>query len=1356
MLFSRVQGFAAGVAVLAVMSGSASLWAAFDGFNVLSSTFDNQYAGNEIFDGSAAINGWGTAGGAEDDDLLLNGSNVTLTYDDTNGWLQQDNGSTPWELGSGSWTMEVRARVGVTGTGNGGFVVWGALNGNRDILTVREGAVTNLGGTVFNTSSNTDDFHDFRLVYDADTNAYHYFRDAVQLTPLVGVAPQAGTGSTRLIVGDCCTNIAGSTFGGIGESFEIEYIRYDMTGAYSPTSDQGVTSVTIDRDTGNITLTNTTSSPIQNIVAYSILSDAGGLTQSGWDQQASGTQLANDDDDWTVITSVGDTTDLSEAVLSTSGAGDGGDLAAAAGTWNFGNVWTKSPFEDVAVELLLDDGTILNSGSDFQLSYQGNGDEAFALGDLAGATINDGPDGDIDLVDWQKLKAVYGSDVSGLTQVEAYIAGDLNGDGSSDFSDFNEFRSLFDAANGPGAFALAISGAQVPEPTTWVLALMGAGLVALRCQRTPRFAQLVPVALVAIACVTLLSNIATAQVSVSIFSDDFQAYPLSDPADFSPTSNWTHNGVGTAPNASRIFDTVNFGGTRLWIASAANAAAGTGIDSRGITEAEGLFSNTDYSFSAAFVAETFEATRTATGTFDVLVGQTQGTATSVIGGPQAFTARGDVNAAVEGSIDDTYDDQRTTLNFNSGTINAGDQLFISIAFDGTNETNPFVGVDEVEITTEAEIGARVNTTTGNVSLFGDDVFDFDITGYSLTSALGQLLSGSLSSLESQGIGDPSMTPDDGIGFEVLGTPNATEIAEGHLTTFTTFDNTTSLSLGNIFNTATAPGDRDLTLRLTTSSGEEFDALVEYVSTAGVPGDYNGDGTVNLADYTVWRNNLGAADESALNNNGDGGGVTTSDYSYWKQRFGNTAGALATSPATVPEPTTLAMLGLAAAALVVRRRVPSVGRYLVLLCMIACAAPVTAVENDRQYDFGDDPGETASANTPMSSATFDSAGSLGAGDLQDLAVVGSPMYVSVNDRPGALGADLGASFNGSSDALNTGISMNAPAQMWDNSTFFPGPPPQIFPHNYEGIFSHGIQLWAKPDQTALGTATQTLVSDTNEHGIGISAAGNWELLYDDERFDTGVAVVDTLDSNGWAHVMEITHPGGAAFGGALLINGVAVITRSTSYDPEATPLVIGANSDGEEGFENYYDGVIDDVRLFFWGDNSDQLGADGVVGGTNSGGPDPTPIVLNADGEDWGDIGFLRPESLDRPGGVNNEWIAQELASMGVTDPGDVNLSGGLADAADEAAFVTHWRKRQVIDGVQVGDWNSRQEGDLNYDGYVDLLDVYILHDSLTASGAGGFNFSLLNGTGVPEPSTAILAGIVVISVGTLLRKRSRA
>src|SRR5690606_6676166 len=135
------------------------------------------------------------------------------------------------------------------------------------------------------------------------------------------------------------------------------------------------------------------------------------------------------------LTSASNTVELAEAVLNTPGTGNGGDLSAGSvGTptvINFGNVWTKSPFEDVVFELLLDDGTIIRPGTDvngraFNLTYT-NGD-AYHLADF---NVN----GTVDINDWRDFKAAYGSNVNGLTRVGAYFGGDINGDGSSNFLD---------------------------------------------------------------------------------------------------------------------------------------------------------------------------------------------------------------------------------------------------------------------------------------------------------------------------------------------------------------------------------------------------------------------------------------------------------------------------------------------------------------------------------------------------------------------------------------------------------------------------------------------------------------------------------------------------------------------------------------------------------------------------------------------------------------------------------------------------------------------------------------------------------------------------------------------------------
>ncbi|MCA9240730.1 MAG: hypothetical protein KDA37_11045, partial [Planctomycetales bacterium] len=85
-----------------------------------------------------------------------------------------------------------------------------------------------------------------------------------------------------------------------------------------------------------------------------------------------------------------------------------------------------------------------------------------------------------------------------------------------------------------------------------------------------------------------------------------------------------------------------------------------------------------------------------------------------------------------------------------------------------------------------------------------------------------------------------------------------------------------------------------------------DGVLSIVSLANA-GDFNGDGVVNAADYTLWRDNLGAGDESAINNNGDGGGVTQSDYLVWRDNFGVVYGLNASTSANAPEPNSVLLL-----------------------------------------------------------------------------------------------------------------------------------------------------------------------------------------------------------------------------------------------------------------------------------------------------------------------------------------------------------------------------------------------------------------------------------------------------------------
>jgi hypothetical protein len=76
----------------------------------------------------------------------------------------------------------------------------------------------------------------------------------------------------------------------------------------------------------------------------------------------------------------------------------------------------------------------------------------------------------------------------------------------------------------------------------------------------------------------------------------------------------------------------------------------------------------------------------------------------------------------------------------------------------------------------------------------------------------------------------------------------------------------------------------------------------------LPGDFDDDGSVDAADYVVWRKGLGSA-------------YTQSDYNIWRTHFGQTAGSASGASAniTVPERASPVPLIFAAASWFLWRR-----------------------------------------------------------------------------------------------------------------------------------------------------------------------------------------------------------------------------------------------------------------------------------------------------------------------------------------------------------------------------------------------------------------------------------------------------
>jgi hypothetical protein len=156
----------------------------------------------------------------------------------------------------------------------------------------------------------------------------------------------------------------------------------------------------------------------------------------------------------------------------------------------------------------------------------------------------------------------------------------------------------------------------------------------------------------------------------------------------------------------------------------------------------------------------------------------------------------------------------------------------------------------------------------------------------------------------------------------IATPTGSDqlVVESHFTAGGTLDvalaaGAPAPELGDAFELLTfesAAGAFDAYLLPSLASGLGWDTtqlLVSGVLSVGLAGDYNGDGAVNLADYTVWRDNLGT---SWISNRDTQlvGLVGLEDYQIWKQNFGATLASSFANAAAVPEASSQVSLALA--------------------------------------------------------------------------------------------------------------------------------------------------------------------------------------------------------------------------------------------------------------------------------------------------------------------------------------------------------------------------------------------------------------------------------------------------------------
>jgi hypothetical protein len=96
------------------------------------------------------------------------------------------------------------------------------------------------------------------------------------------------------------------------------------------------------------------------------------------------------------------------------------------------------------------------------------------------------------------------------------------------------------------------------------------------------------------------------------------------------------------------------------------------------------------------------------------------------------------------------------------------------------------------------------------------------------------------------------------------------------------------------------------------------APIHSYAFAALAGDYNNDGVVDAADYSIWRDTLGSTVDRRAD--GDNSGMVNSpDYDIWAENFGAMSGAgasgVASNSQAAPEPASVTLMLMGAATLV---------------------------------------------------------------------------------------------------------------------------------------------------------------------------------------------------------------------------------------------------------------------------------------------------------------------------------------------------------------------------------------------------------------------------------------------------------
>ncbi|TWT92904.1 hypothetical protein Pla108_40440 [Botrimarina colliarenosi] len=230
----------------------------------------------------------------------------------------------------------------------------------------------------------------------------------------------------------------------------------------------------VNRDTGAATFVNDLSA--ETVVIYTITSASGSIDPLGWASIADNGDADSggsiDADDIWMVQGTPSSLEISETdPIGGGGPDDGFQVGSPA---SIGNLWAKSPYEDLVVTATTLDANFNEISINVPVRYTGNGGTSFSRSDF-------NLDGVLDPSDYDTLLTNHLVTLSGTTAFETFSQGDIDGDGDNDFGDFRLFKADYIAANGLPAF-LALTAA-VPEPSSAALICLTAAAAAVTRRR---------------------------------------------------------------------------------------------------------------------------------------------------------------------------------------------------------------------------------------------------------------------------------------------------------------------------------------------------------------------------------------------------------------------------------------------------------------------------------------------------------------------------------------------------------------------------------------------------------------------------------------------------------------------------------------------------------------------------------------------------------------------------------------------------------------------------------------------------------------------------------------------------------